>query len=161
MSGGDLTHLDEAGRARMVDVGGKRVTERRAEAEAAVAMSPSTADKLFAGSLPKGDALGAARLAGIMAAKKTPDLIPLCHPIALTEATVDVERTAEGARITASVSSSGRTGAEMEAMTAVTVAALVLYDMVKGTERGVSISRVRLLYKTGGASGEWRADDPA
>lgn len=161
MSGGDLTHLDEAGRARMVDVGGKAVTDRRAEAEALLVMSPGTADKLFAGSLPKGDALGTARLAGIMAAKKTPDLIPLCHPIFLTEAAVDVERTAEGARITASVGSSGRTGAEMEAMTAVSVAALALYDMVKGTERGVFISRVRLLLKTGGASGEWRADNPA
>lgn len=161
MSGGDLTHLDEEGRARMVDVGGKAVTDRRAEAEALVVMSPATADKLFTGSLPKGDALGAARLAGIMAAKKTPDLIPLCHPIFLSEAAVDVERVAQGARITASVRTSGRTGAEMEAMTAVSVAALALYDMVKGVERGVCISRVRLLSKTGGSSGEWRADNRA
>lgn len=161
MSGeGGLTHLDRRGRARMVDVGDKEPTDRRAEAEAMVAMSADTAEKLFAGSLPKGDAAGVCRLAGIMAAKKTSDLIPLCHPIPLSGVAVDAERTPEGVRITAAVRTAGRTGAEMEAMTAAAVAALALYDMVKGTERGVYISRVRLLSKTGGRSGEWRAAEP-
>lgn len=157
---GDLTHLDQRGRARMVDVGDKETTDRRAEAEALVSMSAATAEKLFRGSLPKGDAVGTCRLAGIMAAKKTSDLIPLCHPIPLSVVTVDAERVPEGVRITAAVRASGRTGAEMEAMTAASVAALTLYDMVKGTERGVVISRVRLLSKSGGRSGEWRVGEP-
>lgn len=144
----------------MVDVGDKEPTDRRAEAEATVVMSADTAGKLFAGSLPKGDAAGVCRLAGIMAAKKTSDLIPLCHPLPLSGVAVDAERTAEGVRITAAVRTVGRTGAEMEAMTAAAVAALALYDMVKGVERGVYISRVRLLSKTGGRSGEWRAVEP-
>ena len=161
MSGeAELSHLDRRGRARMVDVGDKEPTDRRAEAEATVVMSADTAGKLFAGSLPKGDAAGVCRLAGIMAAKKTSDLIPLCHPLPLSGVAVDAERTAEGVRITAAVRTAGRTGAEMEAMTAAAVAALALYDMVKGVERGVYISRVRLLSKTGGRSGEWRAAEP-
>lgn len=161
MSGeAELSHLDRRGRARMVDVGDKEPTDRRAEAEATVVMSADTAGKLFAGSLPKGDAAGVCRLAGIMAAKKTSDLIPLCHPLPLSGVAVDAERTAEGVRITAAVRTAGRTGAEMEAMTAAAVAALALYDMVKGVERGVYISRVRLLSKTGGRSGEWRAVEP-
>lgn len=161
MSGeAELSHLDRRGRARMVDVGDKEPTDRRAEAEATVVMSADTAGKLFAGSLPKGDAAGVCRLAGIMAAKKTSDLIPLCHPLPLSGVAVDAERTAEGVRITAAVRTAGRTGVEMEAMTAAAVAALALYDMVKGVERGVYISRVRLLSKTGGRSGEWRAVEP-
>lgn len=153
-----LTHLDPQGRVRMVDVGGKPVTSRRAAAEAVVSASKQTLDLIFEGRLPKGDAAGAARLAGIMAAKKTAELIPLCHPISISEAAVDVSRSEAGVRITASVSTSGRTGVEMEALTAASVAALTLYDMIKGVERGARIEKVRLLSKSGGRSGEWTAD---
>ena len=152
-----LTHIDEQGRARMVDVGDKPVTERRAAAEATLVASGSTLDLIFDGGLPKGDAIGTARLAGIMAAKKTSELIPLCHPLSLTDVTVDVGRSASGALIRTSVRTSDRTGAEMEAMTAAAIAALTLYDMVKGIERGVRVEALRLLSKSGGRSGAWSA----
>lgn len=141
----------------MVDVGDKAVTERRATAEARVVMSDRTLDLIFEGALPKGDAIGTARLAGIMAAKRTSDLIPLCHPIAVTNVAVDMDRDASGVRIRTTVRTADRTGVEMEALTATAVAALTLYDMVKGVERGARIERVRLLRKSGGASGDWSA----
>jgi cyclic pyranopterin phosphate synthase len=155
-----LTHLDEAGRARMVDVGGKQVTARAALAQALVRMRPATAALLAEGRLPKGDALAVARIAGIMAAKRTPDLIPLAHPIALAGVEVDVVvDAAEGlATVRARARAADRTGVEMEALTAAAVAALTLYDMVKGIERGVVVERVELLEKTGGRHGDWRAD---
>jgi cyclic pyranopterin phosphate synthase len=153
-----LTHLDEHGDARMVDVGGKPVTARRAVARAVVRMMPETARIVAAGDAPKGDVLGVARIAGIMAAKKTGELIPLCHPMGLdhvdVEGVVDVE--AGTVTITASAGVTARTGVEMEAMTAASVAALTVYDMVKGVERGVAIEEVVLLEKSGGASGTWR-----
>ena len=153
-----LTHLDEAGAARMVDVGGKAVTERRAVARATVQMSPQTAALVQAGDAPKGDVLGTARIAGVMAAKRTGELIPLCHPIGLDH--VDVEAdidTASGTiTLTATAGVTAKTGVEMEAMTAATVAALTVYDMVKGVERDVAIERVVLLEKSGGRSGTWR-----
>ena len=155
----EFPHLDPDGEVHMVDVGGKDVTQRLARAECSVAMTDATADALFGGQLPKGDALASIRLAGIMGAKRTSDLIPLCHPIPIDGVTVSVERVDTGARIVATVTTSGRTGVEMEAMTAVTVAALALYDMVKGVERGVELGRVRLLHKAGGRSGEWNAGD--
>jgi cyclic pyranopterin phosphate synthase len=153
-----LTHLDEHGDARMVDVGGKPVTERRAIARAVVRMTPTTARIVAAGDAPKGDVLGVARIAGIMAAKKTGELIPLCHPMGLDHVDVDgvVNVDAGTVTITASASVTARTGVEMEAMTAASVAALTVYDMVKGVERGVAIEEVVLLEKSGGASGTWR-----
>ena len=158
MSEGYLTHIDEKGRARMVDVGDKPVTERRAAAEAVVVASEATLDLIFDGGLSKGDAIGTARLAGIMAAKKTSELIPLCHPLSLTDITVDIDRSASGARIMTTVRTADRTGAEMEAMTAAAIAALALYDMVKAVERGVRVEGLRLLQKSGGRSGFWSAD---
>jgi len=152
-----LTHLDEQGRAHMVDVGGKDVSAREAVAEGLVLMSDETADLLFGGELPKGDAISTARVAGIMGAKRTSDLIPLCHPLMLSSITVDIERIEGGARIEATARTTERTGVEMEAMTAVATAALTIYDMVKGVERGVQIGSVRLLKKSGGRSGEWHA----
>jgi cyclic pyranopterin phosphate synthase len=153
-----LTHLDEHGDARMVDVGGKPVTARRAVARAIVRMTPETARTVAAGNAPKGDVLGVARIAGIMAAKKTGELIPLCHPMSLDHVDVDgvVDVEAGTVTITASASVTARTGVEMEAMTAASVAALTVYDMVKGVERGVAIEEVVLLEKSGGASGTWR-----
>ncbi len=151
----EFTHLDDDGHVRMVEVGEKDSTKREAVAEALVSMSETTSDALFGGTLPKGDALASIRLAGIMAAKRTPDLIPLCHPIAITGVDVEVERVDGGARILATVRTTGRTGVEMEAMTAASVSALTLYDMVKGAERGVEVSAVRLLRKDGGKSGRW------
>ncbi|HLU30505.1 MAG TPA: cyclic pyranopterin monophosphate synthase MoaC [Acidimicrobiia bacterium] len=149
MSDEPLTHLNEAGEVRMVDVGPKDRTERRAIAEAVVNMSTALAARFFAGDLPKGDALASVRLAGIMAAKRTPDLIPLAHPIGLDSVEV---------RIETECSVRGRTGVEMEALTAASVAALALYDMVKAVERGVTIGPVRLLHKEGGRSGVWHAE---
>jgi cyclic pyranopterin phosphate synthase len=151
----EFPHLTDEGDVHMVDVSGKAVTDRTAVAECVVGLGPTTADALFGGTLPKGDALASIRLAGIMGAKRTPDLIPLCHPILLSGVTVDVERSEEGARITARVTTSGQTGVEMEAMTAVSVAALALYDMVKGVDRSVEIGPIRLIHKSGGRSGEW------
>ena len=142
----------------MVDVGSKEVTARRAVAEAVLLMSGETLDKVFEGTLPKGDALATARVAGIMAAKRTADLIPLCHPLSLSAVAIEIERIDGGARIEASVDTSDRTGVEMEALTAASIAALTLYDMIKGVERGAQIGAVRLLEKTGGKSGDWRAE---
>lgn len=152
----DLTHLDDEGRARMVDVGGKDVTEREAVAEAIVTMNGETADALFSGGLPKGDAPAVARIAAIMGAKRTADLVPLCHPIDVTAIDVDVTRAKDGARVEVAVRTTGRTGVEMEAMTGAALGAIALYDMIKGLDRGAEIGPVRLLSKSGGRSGEWR-----
>ncbi len=154
----DLTHLDPSGRARMVDVGDKPPTERRAVARAIVRVSPGTAAKVLAGDAPKGDVLGVARIAGIQAAKRTSELIPLCHPLALTFVGVeaDVDADAGAVILTAEARTTGPTGVEMEAMTAASVAALTVYDMVKGIERGAEVTEVVLLEKSGGRSGLWR-----
>ena len=152
----ELTHLDADGNVHMVDVGTKADTERRAVAEALVVLDPATATLLFSDGLAKGDALAATRLAGIMGAKRTPDLIPLCHALMLTSVTVDVQRTEDGARIEVETRTAGKTGVEMEAMTGAAVAALTLYDMVKGIDRGAHVSRVALLSKEGGKSGLWQ-----
>ncbi len=151
-----LTHLNEAGEARMVNIGDKAVTRRVAVAEGVVNMPADLADRFFSGDLPKGDAAAVARLAGIQGAKKTPDLVPLAHPIALDGVEVSLEPVTAGVRVLATVSSTGRTGVEMEAMTAVATTALAIYDMVKGLERGVSLSFIRLLEKSGGKSGTWK-----
>ena len=155
MSEAGLTHIDELGRARMVDVGDKTVTDRRAVAEAMVVAAEATLDLIFDGGLPKGDAISTARIAGIMAAKRTSELIPLCHPLSISDVTVDVERAGTAARIRTAVRTADRTGVEMEALTAASIAALTLYDMVKGIERGVRIEGLRLLQKSGGRSGSW------
>ena len=153
-----LTHLDGAGNARMVDVGAKPETARRARAKAIVRMSPATAAAVAAGDAPKGDVLGTARLAGIGAAKRTAELIPLCHSIPIDH--VEVEGTVDAAAgivmLTAEAGTTAKTGIEMEAMTACSVAALTVYDMVKGIERGVTIEAVRLTHKSGGRSGTWQ-----
>jgi cyclic pyranopterin phosphate synthase len=148
-----LTHLDSKGRARMVDVTEKCVTSRRAIAESFIRISPPTMSLLSRGKLPKGNAIETARLAGIMAAKRTPDLIPLCHPLLLTHVDVEAETRKEGVRFLASVSCEGVTGVEMEALTAASVAALT---MVKAVEKGATIERIRLLEKSGGKSGLYR-----
>ena len=154
----ELTHLDEHGTARMVDVGDKPATDRRAVARAVVRMSPDTAAKVLAGDAPKGDVLGTARLAGIQAAKRTGELIPLAHPLPLTFVDVEAEVDRGGTvTLVAEARTTGRTGVEMEAMTACAVAALTVYDMVKGVERGVTIDGITLLEKTGGKS-DWRRD---
>jgi cyclic pyranopterin phosphate synthase len=153
----ELTHLDEHGQARMVDVGGKDATQRRAIARAIVRMTPATASAVVRGDAPKGDVIGTARLAGIMAAKRTDELIPLCHGLPLSF--VDVEATVDEAAGTITLVTEARTtaqtGVEMEALTAASVAALTVYDMVKGLEKGVEIAEVVLLRKTGGKSGDW------
>ncbi|HEX4307356.1 MAG TPA: cyclic pyranopterin monophosphate synthase MoaC [Solirubrobacterales bacterium] len=157
----DLTHLGDDGRARMVDVGAKPTSERRALARARLRMSPATARAVERGDGPKGEVLGVARIAGVQGAKQTAALIPLCHPLPLSfvdvTATVDVE--AGLVELLAEARTVGQTGVEMEAMTAASVAALTVYDMVKGLERGVEIESVVLLSKSGGRSGEWRLDD--
>jgi cyclic pyranopterin phosphate synthase len=154
----ELTHLDSSGRARMVDVGDKAATERRAVARAVVRVSPETARQVREGDAPKGDVIGVARIAGIQAAKRTSELIPLCHPLALSfvgvEGSVDLE--AGEIRLTAEARTTGPTGVEMEALTAASVAALTVYDMVKGIERGAEIASVALVEKSGGRSGHWR-----
>jgi cyclic pyranopterin phosphate synthase len=154
----DLTHLDGEGNARMVDVGDKPVTGRRAIARAVVRMAPETAGAVAAGDAPKGDVLGTARIAGIQAAKRTGELIPLCHPLALDHVDVDarVDAGAGTVTLTAEARVTARTGVEMEAMTAAAVAALTVYDMVKGLERGVTVEDVRLISKSGGRSGDWQ-----
>jgi cyclic pyranopterin monophosphate synthase len=152
-----LTHIDRKGSARMVDVGGKAVTERRAVARGLLRVSPSTIELVRDGATPKGDVLAAARVAGIMAAKRTSDLIPLTHLLPLTHASVDLVLTADGIAIEATVATSARTGVEMEALTAVAVAGLTLYDMLKSVERGATLTDVRLIEKTGGKSGTYRA----
>jgi cyclic pyranopterin phosphate synthase len=156
----ELTHLDEHGTARMVDVGDKPATDRRAVARAVVRMSPQTAATVQAGDAPKGDVLGTARIAGVLAAKRTGELIPLCHPLGLDHVDVDAEVDAEAGTVTLTAEArvTARTGVEMEAMTAVSVAALTVYDMVKGLERGVEIASVALLEKSGGRSGTWRRE---
>lgn len=154
-----LTHLDEQGKARMVDVGGKAETQRIAVASGRIAMSPAALAAIRDGTVPKGDVLAAARIAGIMAAKKTAELIPLCHPLALDAVTVDFALEDDGLRATASASLTGRTGVEMESMTAVSVALLTVYDMAKAVDKGMVIGDVRLIEKRGGKSGHWRAAD--
>lgn len=151
-----LTHLDEKGAARMVEVGGKPETKREAVARGHVAMSAAARRLVRTAEAKKGDALQVARLAGIMGAKRTADLVPLCHPLALTSIAVDLRPTRTGFAIEARARTRGQTGVEMEALTAVSVAALALYDMVKGVDRGMVISDIRLVVKTGGASGDYR-----
>ncbi len=155
-----LTHMDRTGRPRMVDVTDKPSTSRRAVAEAFVALAPETLSLVIDGGSAKGDVLGVAELAGVMGGKRTADLIPLCHPLALTDLVVAIspDRAAGGLRIRAEAATTGPTGVEMEALTAASVAALTVYDMVKGVERGVEIQFVRLVSKTGGKSGEWRRE---
>ena len=155
-----LTHLDPSGRARMVDVGAKAVTDRYAVARAVVRMAPETATAVSRGNAPKGDVLGTARLAGIQAAKRTAELIPLCHVLPLSFAGVEAEVDEAAGTVTllAEARTSAQTGVEMEAMTAAAVAALTVYDMVKGMQRDVEIAEVVLLEKAGGKSGHWRRD---
>ncbi|MBP2320072.1 cyclic pyranopterin phosphate synthase [Kibdelosporangium banguiense] len=152
-----LTHLDSAGRARMVDVGGKPVTARRAVASGAVVMKPETLALITSGGIAKGDVLAAARIAGIMAAKKTGELIPLCHPLGLDSVEVNLDPTGPGTlTITATASVTGKTGVEMEALTAVSVAALTVYDMCKAADKEMTIGDIRLEAKSGGRSGDYR-----
>lgn len=151
-----LTHVDESGAARMVDVSEKAVTARSATASGRVLVSPAVVALLRGEGVPKGDALGVARIAGIMAAKRTPDLVPLCHPLAISGVTVDLEVADDAVEITATVRTTDRTGVEMEALTAVSVAALTVIDMVKAVDKGAVISDVRIEAKSGGKSGEWR-----
>jgi cyclic pyranopterin monophosphate synthase len=152
-----LTHLDDAGNAAMVDVSAKADTVREAVAEGRIAMSADALAAIKSGSLDKGDALSTARIAGIMAAKRTSDLIPLCHPLMLSKVAVDFSFEADAIRATATVRLTGKTGVEMEALTAVSVALLTLYDMAKALDKAMVISGIRLLSKTGGKSGDWRA----
>jgi cyclic pyranopterin phosphate synthase len=158
-----LTHLDKRGAARMVDVGGKAVSERIAVAEGRVVMQPSTIALIRAGDAKKGDVLGAARLAGIMAAKRTHELIPLCHPLPVSKIAVDcaIDPKLPGVRVTAEVKVRAQTGVEMEALTAVSVACLTIYDMVKAADRGMRIEGIRLLKKSGGRSGTYAAEGGA
>ena len=161
MAGGRLTHVDKHGSARMVDVSGKASTRRRAVAEAVIHMHRETLAMILDGRVPKGDVLGVARLAGILAAKKTGDLIPLCHSLSLTYASVDFEPVEDGVLVRAAVETDGPTGVEMEALTAAGVAALTLYDMCKAVDRGMTIDGLRLLMKEGGRSGRWsREEEP-
>ncbi|HKH96661.1 MAG TPA: cyclic pyranopterin monophosphate synthase MoaC [Beijerinckiaceae bacterium] len=155
-----LTHLDESGAANMVDVSDKAVTARTAQAEGFVVMAPETVEIILRGDAKKGDVLGTARLAGIMAAKRTHELIPLCHPLLLTKVSVDcaLDESLPGVRVTSEVRVSGQTGVEMEALTAVSVACLTIYDMVKAVDRAMRIEAVRVLEKTGGRSGTYRAE---
>ncbi len=156
----ELTHLDDQGQAHMVDVGAKAETEREAIAAGRVLMRPETLRLIRAGDLPKGDVLGTARVAGIMAAKRTAELIPLCHPLLLTKVALEFayDEAASAIEITATVRCRGQTGVEMEALSAVSVAALTIYDMAKAVERGMTISDIRLLEKRGGKSGEWKRE---
>jgi cyclic pyranopterin phosphate synthase len=156
-----LSHLNEKGEARMVDVSAKETTHRTAVAEGFVAMAPATLDLIEKGEAKKGDVLATARIAGIMAAKRTSDLIPLCHPLALSKVTLDIEsdKKIPGCRVRASVKVSGPTGVEMEALTAVSVACLTIYDMIKAVERGVRIEGIHLVEKKGGKSGHYLVTD--
>jgi cyclic pyranopterin monophosphate synthase len=158
-----LSHIGDKGEARMVDVSEKPVTARTAIAEGLIAMAPATLALLESGETPKGDVMATARIAGIMAAKRTHELIPLCHPLSLTKVSVDLEPIAElpGVRVTAEVRSAGQTGVEMEALTAVSVACLTLYDMLKAVDRAMRIGGIRVLEKAGGRSGHYRADASA
>ncbi len=159
MSEKHLSHVDENGAARMVDVSGKPATHRRAVARAIVHMRPETVAMIVEGRAPKGDVLAVARVAGIMATKRTSDLIPLCHPLAITLAAVDFEPFADGIRIEAAAETNDVTGVEMEALTAAGIAALTLYDMCKAVDRGMSVDGLRLVLKEGGSSGRWTAED--
>jgi cyclic pyranopterin phosphate synthase len=154
----ELTHFNTAGEAHMVDVGGKDITQRQAIAEGFIRLRPETLQRILAGTHQKGDVLGIARIAGIMGAKKTAELIPLCHPLALTHVEIALEpRPRDNAiRCQATVATRGRTGVEMEALTAVQVALLTVYDMCKAVDRGMTLDRIRLLEKAGGRSGHWR-----
>lgn len=151
-----LTHLDEGGAARMVDVSAKDVTARMARATGRVLVTPRVVDLLRGEGLPKGDALATARIAGIMGAKRTPELVPLCHPLALSGVTVDLAVTDDAVEISATVKTTDRTGVEMEALTAVSIAALTVVDMVKAVDKGAVITDVQVETKTGGKSGDWR-----
>lgn len=153
----ELTHLDSAGTARMVDVGGKPETQRLAIAKGAISMRPETLEAIRAGNAPKGDVLGPARIAGILAAKRTGELIPLCHPLTLDAVNVDFAFADQSIVCTATASLTGRTGVEMEALTAVTVALLTVYDMAKALDKDMVIQSVRLIEKRGGKSGLWRS----
>lgn len=156
MSESRLSHLDERGQARMVDVGEKPDTKRIAVAKGEVRLSPETLALILSGGAPKGDVLAAARIAGIMAAKRTSELIPLCHPLALTRIAVDLQPRGEDTiEITARVETTGKTGVEMEALTAVSVAGLTVYDMIKAVQRDARIDNIRLIEKHGGKSGDW------
>jgi len=150
-----LTHVDEHGSARMVDVSAKQVTAREARASARVLVSSQVVGLLRGEGVPKGDALAVARVAGILAAKRTPDLVPLCHPVAISGVALDLEVADEGVHISAAVRTTDRTGVEMEALTAVSVAALTIYDMVKGLDRSAVITDLRVEAKSGGRSGDW------
>jgi len=151
-----LSHTDESGAAHMVDVGAKIATKRVAVAEAQVCMQPATADLIRSNSLKKGDVLAAARIAGVMAAKKTADLIPLCHPLAITSASVEFVWACEGVlTVTATVKVDGKTGVEMEALTAASISALTIYDMAKAVDKGMEITNLRLMSKEGGKSGQY------
>jgi cyclic pyranopterin monophosphate synthase len=156
MTQAGLSHLDESGHARMVDVSAKDVTAREARASGRVQLSAAAIAALRSGQVPKGDALAVARIAGIQGAKRTPDLVPLCHPIAIHSVTVDLEMTDEAVLVEATVRTADRTGVEMEALTSVTVAALALIDMVKAIDPAAVISDVRVEEKTGGKTGPWR-----
>jgi cyclic pyranopterin phosphate synthase len=154
-----LTHLDDRGQARMVDIGGKAESARKAVATGRIRMSAEALEAVRAGSGLKGDVLAAARIAGIMGAKKTAELIPLCHPLSLDAVTVDFEFEEDSVRATGTASLTGRTGVEMEAMTATSIALLTIYDMAKALDKAMVIGEVRLLAKSGGKSGEWRAPE--
>ena len=154
----DLSHINDDGEVAMVDVGAKAPTMRAARARASIQLLRSTREALFEGSLPKGDALATVRVAAIQGAKRTADLIPLCHPLALDAIDVDIEATDDGAVIEVEVRLTGRTGVEREAMTGAAIGALTMYDMVKGVDRAARVSSVELLTKSGGASGEWKRD---
>jgi cyclic pyranopterin phosphate synthase len=156
----ELTHTDAEGRARMVDVGAKEETSRTAAAAGSIMMSDAALDAIERNALSKGDALATARIAGIVAAKRTADLVPLCHPIAITDVGVDfeIDRSLPGIRATAWASTRGRTGVEMEALTAVSVALLTIYDMAKSIDREMQISDIRLTAKSGGKSGDWKRE---
>jgi len=158
-----LTHVDASGKAQMVDVGNKAATERVAVAEGIITMKPETLELVLSGEAKKGDVLAVARVAGIMAAKKTHELIPLCHPLMLSKVSVDMEpdSATSSIRVTAMAKLTGQTGVEMEALTAASVACLTIYDMVKAVDRGMTISGIRLLEKSGGKSGDYRADKDA
>ncbi len=162
MSGSGLTHLDATGQANMVDVGDKEITERIAIAEGAVVMAPETLDAIRAGNAKKGDVIGTARIAGIMAAKRTSDLIPLCHPLALSKVSVEIDAVDDlpGLRVRAMAKLTGQTGVEREALTAVSVACLTIYDMAKAIDRGMAITGIHLVEKSGGRSGTWRKEAP-
>ena len=155
-----LTHLDETGAAHMVDVSAKAITERTAVAEGTVTMQPATLDLIRSGTATKGDVIATARIAGIMAAKKTHELIPLCHPIMLSKVKIEIEfeEALPGLRIRATTKVAERTGVEMEALTAVSVACLTIYDMAKAVDRGMTVGGIRLIEKTGGRSGDWTAE---